>query len=166
MYNRIHKFFLLIGLLFCVFITIFPCEVYRAENIFYSYGLAVNTAYLASAISISTWIVLLTINTKRITLKRALPVLTMLVFGSLGVIIQFNHPELLLVTTAGIFSIVVMYHTVFSVENPDELMMNKLRRAKEQADHANQVKTDFLSNMSHEIRTPLNAILGFFFFFL
>ena len=161
MYNRIHKFFLLIGLLFCVFITIFPCEVYRAENIFYSYGLAVNTAYLASAISISTWIVLLTINRKRITLKRALPVLTMLVFGSLGVIIQFNHPELLLVTTAGIFSIVVMYHTVFSVENPDELMMNKLRRAKEQADHANQVKTDFLSNMSHEIRTPLNAILGF-----
>ena len=161
MYNKIHKYFLLIGLLFCVFITIFPCEVYRSENIFYSYGLAVNTAYLASAISISTWIVLLTINRKRITLKRALPVLTMLVFGSLGVIIQFNHPELLLVTTAGIFSIVVMYHTVFSVENPDELMMNKLRRAKEQADHANQVKTDFLSNMSHEIRTPLNAILGF-----
>lgn len=47
--------------------------------------------------------------------------------------------------------------------NHREEVERQLRAAKEEADEANQTKSNFLAQISHEIRTPLNAVLGYLF---
>lgn len=58
------------------------------------------------------------------------------------------------------FFIIVVHRHRIHLKNT--LLLNKqLQEARDEAVHANEVKSAFIQNMTHEFHTPLNAIYGF-----
>jgi signal transduction histidine kinase len=67
----------------------------------------------------------------------------------------------ILIGGLGSFGIVLLTFHILRQFKLREEILSDLKKAKFEAEEANQAKSLFLAGMSHELRTPLNAILGF-----
>ena len=147
--NKIINLFGILYLIFLIIIIIKPLYYHNINGAIYSYGPSANVMYIVSIVYITVWLIRLSTNIKRIGDKKYLPIFAFMGLGLVVMIIQKQHPELLLMTSMETFIVFLMYHTI---ENPDMQIIEEVHRAKEISDNANEEKSMFLYNMTNEIR--------------
>ena len=73
---------------------------------------------------------------------------------------ELDTLRIMIMVGSGAVILLTMSVILFLYYRISQGQMKALAKAKEEADHANMAKSEFLSSMSHDIRTPMNAIVG------
>ena len=154
--KKLNKIFISIYILFSLITIILPLQ-FKVENgyVMYSYGPAVNIVYIFIILVITSMIICILKNNKKIKSKKYLPLYIFIFLGSVTGFIQMNYPELLLATFMETFITVIMY---FTIENPDKKLLEEIHLSKKRADAANEDKSMLIYNMMNDVKTVAGEI--------
>ena len=86
----------------CLIVMFLPFKLYSdpVNQVYYTYGLPVNLAFVLSGIIILLMFLLIVIRIKHVNKKKILPIILFIGFGIIAAIIQKNNPQILIIAPA------------------------------------------------------------------
>ena len=138
-------------------ICVAPYNLYRSveTKTYFTYGLAINLAFIFSSIVCSFMFTVLIINHKKISKTKSIPIYLLIFSGLISAAIQHTYPDVLIITSMESCICFLMY---FTIENPDLKMLEEVTKIKEITEKTNEDKSSFLYHVTDEMNLVLNNV--------
>ena len=153
--KKIGKFAIFMWTIMVIGLTFLPLEYYNQDGLVYSYGLSTTFLYVIVVIYLITWIICYTKKQNKARQNKYLPILMFIFVMGIALVIRAINPGILIISASFAFVTNLMY---FTIENPDQKLVEEIQLAKKFSDDSNYEKSLFLFNMTQDIRMPITHI--------
>ena len=153
--KKIGKFAIFMWTIMVIGLTFLPLEYYNQDGKVYSYGPSANFLYVIVVIYLITWIICYTKKQNKGRKNKYLPILMFIFVMGVALVIRAVDPGILIISASFAFITNLMY---FTIENPDQKLVEEIKLAKKYSDDSNHEKSLFLFNMTQDIRMPITNI--------
>lgn len=154
-YSIIRKIILSLDICFTIISIFLPFEVIISKTEGYAIGVCVNFVYSLCAIYILSSIIMAIIIIKKGMIKKASPVIALLVLGSFAALIQKSFPNLIIIPSVIAFIELIMF---FTIENPDVKILEEYNKNRELVEKSIEDRSNLLFKISEDIKFPIKQI--------
>ena len=156
--KEIIKIANIIYIIYFVVIIFLPISYITNDNTIVPTGPSIFLTYFACIVNTVMDIILCIKNRDKISGKKLTPVYSLLLIGTICIVVTVLFPETFLIGFQFVLIIFIMY---FTIENPDVKMAKELAYQKQVADASTGKTLELLDDMSNDLKSSLYKLESF-----
>lgn len=155
-YNKLKKYLLITTIISILLIIIFPLNVVFDGVLLDGYGLSYDIALIHTILSFTFFlIIIIYFLTKKYSIKKLLPYITLIILYLVGFLIRGYCKELIFEGFFYSYILFIMYNTI---ENPDVKMAKELAFQKELSEESSKKTLSLIEDISDDLKTSIQDL--------